>query len=373
MAVCCDMLSVARGAGAARVKSLGFRPPGFVLDAELQWVLQRALGPLSWQPTSPVCGQRSVNIALRLDVAARIAARQPRPRLEQELGPAASQRLREQYVATVAREALLEHALNALIERARAADVPCVLLKYAALSRMGVLRVGSRVAGDIDVLVPQTSATRFQAELVRNGYKEVSFQESAHQLPILQDPTGSLVELHLHLPGVSLGPAQPFATADDLISAGLTRQLGNALVPDPVIVTAHAIAHGLVQHARAPHSYSALKAFADLADLGQAGFGAFERAGDFLKAAMTEADLMSALTLARALQQGDLATAMLGPTGVLLRHALAGRLDRGYSIRLFARMLTQPGPTSVHLTTGRLVFALREVWNWACSSENPQR
>ena len=353
-----------------QLRPLGFRPPRLVLDPELEWVLLRALGPASWAPTKPIFGQRLVDVALLLDVAARIAARHPRELIEREMGPNAAHRLREQYVATVARSAMLDHALHELLERARALDVPCILLKHAALSRMGVLRVGSRVASDVDVLVPQASAAQFQAELVRNGYNEVSLPESAHQLPILQDSNGSLLELHLHLPGVSLGPGQPFATADDLISSGLTRQLGNALVPDPAIVTAHALVHGLVQHARAPHSYSALKTFADLADLEQAGFGAFEQAGAYLKTAMTEVDLASALTLARALQQGDLETAMLGPTGVLLRHALASRLDRGYAIRLFSRMLTQPGPTSAHLTAGRLLFAVREVWNWARSSAN---
>jgi threonine dehydratase len=139
-----------------------------------------------------------------------------------------------------------------------------------------------------------------------------------------------------------------------------------------MIVVAHAIAHGLVQHARAPHGYSPLKTFADLADLAQAGHGAFEQAGPFLTAAMTVDDLTSAITLARALQQGDLEAAMRGPSGVLLRHALASQLDRGYATRLLLRMLTQPGPTSVHLTAGRLLVLLREVWegvrSWALSA-----
>jgi hypothetical protein len=343
-----------------------------LLDAELEWVLKRAFGPPSWTPTTPLSGQRLVDVALRLDVASRIASRHPRELLEREMGSAASHRLREQYVGTVARGALLDHALDQLLERATDSGVTCILLKYAALNRMGVLSVGARVAGDIDVLVPQASAEQFQAALVRSGYQEVGLAESAHQLPILQDPNGSLVEVHLHLPGVTLGPGQPFVTADHLISAGLTRQFGSALLPDPAIVTAHAIAHGLVQHARAPHGYSPLKTFADLADLAQAGYGAFEQASALLTAAMTEGDLTSALTLARALQQGDLETAMRGPTGVLLRHALASQLDRGYATRLLLRMLTQPGPTSVHLTRGRLMVALREVWNWARSNPNRQ-
>jgi putative nucleotidyltransferase-like protein len=345
------------------VRALDFRPPTFKLDAELEWILRRAFGPTEWTPSGPISGQKLVNEALRLDVASRIAARQPRELLERELGSAAAQRLREQYVGTVAREALLDRALNLVLEQAEISRVPCILLKYAALSRMGILRVGARVASDIDVLVPQASAQQLQIALIRNGYRDVGLAESAHQLAGLQDPNGALIELHVHLPGVTLGPGQPFAGADDLISAGLTLQAGNALLPDPAIVTAHAIAHGLVQHARSPHGYSPLKTFADLADLEQAGHGAFELARVFLTTAMTDTDLTSALSLARALQRGDLDAAMYGSTGVFLRHALASQLDRGYATRLLLRMLTQPGPTSRHLTPGRLLTALREVWS----------
>ena len=350
-----------------RARALGFRPPALTLDAELEWVLKRALGPLDWSPAVPLAGTRAAEVALRLDVAGRIAARHPRALLEREMGREAAHRLREQYVAVVAREALLERALDLVLEQAQNANVPCILLKYAALNRIGALRAGARSASDIDILVPQASAQRFQDALVGSGYQQVSEPESAHQLPILRDSNGALVEVHLHLPGVTLGAGQAFVHADDLISAGLTRQSGKALLPSPAIVTAHALAHGLVQHARSPHGYSPLKTFADLADLEQAGHGAFEQAGAFLTAAMTEGDLTSALTLARALQRGDLETAMRGPPGVLLRHALASQLDRGYATRLFLRMLTQPGPTSAHLTAGRLRVVLHEVWDWACS------
>jgi hypothetical protein len=280
------------------------------------------------------------------------------------MGSEAAQRLREQYVGIVGREALLDHALELLLQQAEISDVPCILLKYAALNRIGALRVGARSASDIDVLVPRASARRLQDALVRNGYTEVGLPESAHQLAPLQDPNGGLLELHTHLPGISLGPRQPFAGADELIAAGLTVRAGNALVPSPAMITAHALVHGLVQHANAPHMYSALKTFADLADLQDAGHGAFEEAGPFLTAGMTEDDFVSALTLARALQRGDLVTAMSGPAGAVLRHALASQLDRGYAARLRLRLLTHPGPASRHLTPGRIFLALRESCSW---------
>ncbi|MEI9939907.1 MAG: nucleotidyltransferase family protein [Pseudomonadota bacterium] len=356
-----------------RVRALAFRPPPLVLDAELQWLLQRAFGPLTWKPTKPISGERLVNIALRLDVAARIAARQPRELVEREMGLGPAHRLREQYVGTVARGAMLDHALSELLDCARASDVSCILLKYAALNRMGVLRVGSRVASDVDVLVPHTGARRFQAILEEKGYQDSGSPESSHQLPALLDRNGVLVELHVHIPLVTLAPGQPFARADDLLAAGLTIDSTNALIPDAAIVAAHAIAHGLMQHAQVPHVYSPLKTFADLADLQLTRPNIVEQARTYLSRTMTAEDLMSVQTLARALPLGDLETAMTGGAGILLRHALASQLDRHYAIRLRLGALTQRRGTSVRRNPAQLFRSLRAAWNWARSDPNRQR
>jgi putative nucleotidyltransferase-like protein len=348
-------------------RRLGFRPPNFALDAELEWILQRAFGPPTWTPTALVAAPKVVDQAVRLDLAARIAARQPRQLLVRELGDAGSELLREHYVSTVARDALLRSSLDMLLRHAEVLGVPCILLKYAALSRMGVLRPGARSASDIDVLVPESQARGFQAALERNGYEDVGLAESAHQLPGLLDPNGILIEVHVHVPAITLAPGEPFARANDLMAAGLTSPSGNALLPDPAIVVAHALAHGLVQHARAPHIYSPLKAFADLADLQLGRDGALDRAEAFLSAALTPDDVTSALTLASALPQGNLEAAMSGGSGVMLRHALASQLDRRYAFRLRLRVLTQPGPTSVHLSPARFLAGLGAAWGWARS------
>jgi len=351
-----------------RIRPLGFRPPRLALDAELEWVLQRALGPLTWQPTKPVSGQRLVNVALRLDVAARIASRQPRASIEREMGAEPAQRLREQYVATVARGALLDHATSELLERARVADVSCILLKYAALSRMGVLGVGSRVASDIDVLVPHTRARQFQAILKEKGYQDLGLPESSHQLPALRDPNGVLIELHVHVPLITLGPGQPFARVDELLAAGLTIQSGNALVPDPAIVAAHAIAHGLMQHAHAPHVYSSLKTFADLADLQLSTPSVLQQVAAYLSMTMTAEDLNSVQVLARTLVAGDLETAMRGESGLILRHALASQLDRRYAIWLRLSGLTRPRTASELRTPAELFRAMLAAWHWVRTS-----
>jgi putative nucleotidyltransferase-like protein len=355
-----------------RVRPLGFRPPPLVLDAELEWVLQRALGPLTWRPTKPLSGPRLIDVALRLDLAARIAARQPRDLVEAEMGLTGAQRLREQYVATVARGALLDQALDQLLERAAAAGVSCILLKYAALNRMGVLRVGSRVASDVDVLVPHARAREFQALLKESGYQDLSLPESSHQLPALVGPNGVLVELHLHIPLVTLGQGQAFAGAEDLLAVGLTVQSDRAQLPDPAIVAAHAIAHGLMQHAQVPQVYSPLKTFADLADLQRTKPDVVEGACAYLSRTMTANDLTSVQMLARALHDGDLASAMEGGPGLILRHALASQLDHRYAIRLRLGSLTEHRGTSVRRSPAQLFSALRAAWKWARSNPNRQ-
>lgn len=351
----------------ARARRLDFRPPRLELDAELEWVLQRALGPLTWKPSARVSGQRLVDVALRLDLAARIAARHPSELVEREMGAPSATRLREQYVATVAREALLEHALIQLLEHAHTANLPCVLLKYSALNRLGVLRVGSRVASDIDVLVPHAHARRFQAFLKEKGYRDCALPESSHQLPALQDPNGVLIELHIHVPVVALALGAPFVSADALLAAGLTVRSGEALLPTPAILAAHAVAHGLMQHAHVPHVYSPLKTFADLADLELAIPGVLAQATPYLSAMAAE-DQANVQVLARALSAGDLTLAMSGDPGKILRHALASQLDRSYAIRLRLWGLMRSKPTSVRRTPAQLVAALRAAWHWARST-----
>jgi len=344
-----------------RITPLGFRPPQVSLDGDLEWVLQRAFGPLDWSPTRHVSGPRLVDVALRLDLASRIAARQPRGPVEQEIGATAARRLREQYVAVVARGALLEHALSELLNHARTADVPCVLLKYAALTRMGVLRVGSRVATDIDVLVPHVMARRFHTFLIEKGYQDLGLPGSSHQLAGLRGPGGVVIELHVHVPLITLAAEQPFARAHDLHAAGLILAADNALLPDPAVVAAHAIAHGLIQHASAPHVYSPLKTFADLADLQVARPDIVQQARPYLSRTMTEEDLESVHTLSCALLEGNLQTAQTGGAGSILRHALASQLDRRYAFRLRLSGFLRSGK-SVRRSPGELFKSLRAAW-----------
>jgi len=342
-----------------------------VLDPEVEWVLQRAFGPPEWTPKREILGSRLANVSLQLDLASRISARHPRELIEREVGATAGHRFREQYVATVARGALLDHALNELLRIAQTQNIACILLKYAALSRTGVLRVGSRAATDLDVLVPQARAREFQAHLLQHGYRDLGLSESSHQLAALQAPSGVLVELHLHVPLITLAHGQPFARAEDLQQAGLlTRSWDSALVPDSAVLAAHAIAHGLMQHAQAPHMCSPLKTFADLADLQVTTPDVVERARPYLIRTMTVDDLASVETLTRALQNGDLQLAMKGGPGVILRHALAGQLDRRYALCLRVGSLVRNRGTSKVRSPAQLFKSLSAAWEFVRTGPN---
>jgi len=172
------------------------------------------------------------------------------------------------------------------------------------------------------------------------------------------------------VPLVTLTSGQPFARADDLLAAGLAIQSGDALIPDVPIVAAHAIAHGLMQHAQVPHVYSPLKTFADLADLQRVRPSVIEQARAYLSGTMTADDLGSVQTLARALAEGDLEAAMAGGPGLILRHALASQLDRRYAMRLRLGSLTEHRGTSVVRSPAQLFRSLRAAWDWARSDPN---
>lgn len=369
-ALCYDVFSRAPKERPVRTRPLGFRPPHLTLDAELEWVLQRAFGPPTWAASLHVSGQRLVDVALRLDLAARIGSRQPRRLLEQEMGTSAAHRLHEQYVASVARGALLDHTLGQLLDHAKICDISCIVLKHAALVRLGVLRIGARVASDVDVLVPHARAREFQASLEAAGYRDLGLPESSHQLPALQAPSGVLIELHVHVPLVTLAPGQPFARADDLVAAGLTIRSDGALLPDAAVVAAHAIAHGLMQHAQVPQVCSPLKTFADLADLRLIRPDIIDEARAYLARTMTEADLTNVQILSSALSAGDLALALKGGPGIILRHSLASQLDHRYAIRLRLGSLTQWRGTSVRRSPTQLLRSLRAAWAWARSDPN---
>src|SRR5205085_1762038 len=97
--------------------------------------------------------------------------------------------------------------------------------------------------------------------------------------------------------------------------------------PEPEVLAAHALVHGLGQHGYWPASYPLLKMVADLIDLDALG----DRALSWVARDVPPPEALAARRLVRRLTAGeDPAGWEEGDEEVLLRHLLAGRLDPGY-------------------------------------------
>jgi Uncharacterised nucleotidyltransferase len=392
-----------RGAGAlvyAGVMSrhgVRFHPPALALAPAVRWMLLRAFGPVgavcavdaaaaSAVEAPAVEPQAVLALCRRFELSCRVAARQGRARLAAELGAeVAAGFARDQAAAAGAGLRIV-----ALAERVAAAAAPLgvrpVFLKLAAMELGGLLAPGSREGCDLDVLVPAGRAAELQRALVGAGFRASAMPPYEHQLAALESADG-VVEVHRMLLGVRVAGRRS-ATAEDLDREGLLLPLpalaGHAAAaPAPAVAAAHALVHGIAQHGWTPHAYSLLKMVADLVDLGFAGPGGPELAG--LAARWTARDVAAAEVeaarrLCAALAAGaegpaaaaatanaagaagdagapgdDLATwgeESRAPEAVLLRHALAGRLDPGYeeSLRLaLFRRVPSDAPQAVRL------------------------
>jgi hypothetical protein len=299
-------------------------------------------------------------LASRLGLASRIGARHPHAVLREELGEPVAAELSRARIEVAALESLLRQAVNEVITAGQAVGAPCVLLKFAALHRLGVTRPGSRGATDVDILVPRPLVERLEAQLFSRGYApDATVSASAHQRQGIVTPEGVLLELHLHVPGLHLAGSGDYAAAEDLIFAGLVAPSGPAWVPTTAVLVAHAILHGFSQHARAPHMHSPLRTFADLIDLGDHDPASFDLARALLGHSLPPQDVSDILEDARALAAGEAHRTL--PSRRALRHAIASQLDSSYARQLRLRVITQPGPGSRHLTARRLLSLFEEV------------
>jgi putative nucleotidyltransferase-like protein len=359
-----------------------FDPPALALGPAVRWMLLRAFGPVgaggaagaaglagAGGPAAPAVEAPAVlALCRRFELSCRVAARQGRARLAAELGAAAADGFaRDQAVAAGAGLRLV-----ALAERVAAAAAPLgvrpVFLKLAALELGGLLAPGSREGCDLDVLVPAGRAAELQQALAGAGFRASPMPRYEHQLAALESADG-VVEVHRMLLGVRVAGKRS-ATAEDLDREGLLLALpalaGHAAaVPLQAVAAAHALVHGIAQHGWTPHAYSLLKMVADLVDLGFAGPDGPELAGlaaRWIARDVAAEEVEAARRLCAALAAGaagptaggDLAEweTSRAPEAVLLRHALAGRLDPGYeeSLRLaLFRRVPSDAPEAVRL------------------------
>ena len=308
--------------------------------AEHGWVLARAFGPAE-AAVPPAEPGAVLALARALDLEGRLGARVSLQQLTGELG-------REAALQLFARRALFEaqaRARAALLGElqglAGAAGIPSAPLKGAALEQRGLVPPGGRRAGDLDLLVPCPEAPRLQALLQQRGLRPTGHRGHPHQLPPLVTREGHVLELHVRVPGV--GPGEDWET---LSRAGLLEPdpgaAARAQRPTPPLLAAHAVAHGLWQHALAPESYPPPRLLADLCDLSTAGLlpAATDLAG-LVAPAVPRDRLEALLALVEHLRQGAPGPPAAGPGGEsparLLDHVLAASVDPGYRRRLRRR------------------------------------
>jgi hypothetical protein len=330
----------------------GFRfdPPQVELSAELGWVLARAFGPVSapLPQAGELRGELVVELAERLDLAERIAARMVADALSGEVGEEAVGFFVRARTGCAARALIIDRVCREVAEVGADRGVPVIFLKGAALQLGGWIEPGSRSMSDVDVLVADGAARPFQDALIGRGCRSPEAPESEHQLQLLTHPTGLGIEVHRMIPGVRLGGGRS-ATADELVERDLVRAVagmpGGCRVPAPDVLMAHALVHGIAQHGLAPDNYPWSRFLADVRDLGAGGVGSretVETTGPWIEREVTPAEVGAVLELVDRLGRGDdpLEIAAGGDLPAkLIRHLVAGATMPTYveSMRLARR------------------------------------
>jgi hypothetical protein len=307
-----------------------------------------------------------------MDLAPRIVDRTSRVLLEREIGIEATRGLVSTHaVAHLAIDSLLDLARD-VARIARDRDTPVVFLKGIALHLTGRVRPGCRWACDVDALVPGERIEELVAALSERGFIAAPGVTCEHQWTPLRRPSGETVELHRFLPGVRLEGEKGFATIEDLESRGLIEPLpslgAGVGAPDPTILAAHALAHGIAQHGFAPASYPMTRMLADLVDLGwgEEAHSRFRGAVGALTAGdVTEREAEATWDLCAVLRRGETLPSVIGqgpPDHLkLLAHVVAGALDLQYADALKLRIFGS-GPSLLPRPLAFMRDAARSLW-----------
>ena len=322
--------------GADRRAGIRFTPPPVPLTPALFWMLARAFGPAAASAPSPGDPQAALALARRFALAARIAARSERGLLEREVGSAGAAELAADRRAAAANALRFEGTIGAVSAAAARAEIPVVFLKYAALELAGRLAAGARAASDVDVLAPAGREEELQRALSAAGFAATGSPGYEHQLPPLVHPRLGAVEVHRMIVGVRLDGRRS-ATFSALAAAGLLRPIvalpGRVSIPVSAVLAAHAAVHGLAQHGFEPAAYPFLRTVADLLDLALADDSPghlLASAADWLCRDVSGEEIAALSRLLEELAAGRPRTDGADGASILLRHALAGRLDAAY-------------------------------------------
>ncbi len=342
------------------MRPLRFTPPSVSVDSDLAWLLRAAFANDA-SPAPPHDATRALELARATQLSGRVAARLCTWRGAPTSGMLARE-LSADYFANIARESLLKRAMQQMAQLAADLNISLIAVKFAGLQLIGAIVPGTRVAADLDVLLPKPRAREFWHALLGAGFRRTRTHEYAHQLEALIDPYGAVVDLHVHLPGVTLAGGK-FATAEQLIAQGLVNSEPVAmLVPDARVLAAHAIVHALIQNRSTPQTYSPMRLLADLMDLRRIDADLVRGAARFLSPELAE----SCHTLDRlcvSLGRGSFAGSQFDHTAeqTLLWHCLAARLSPEYAARLRAAGLSNKfrdgsGPSEIVRYVADLIY-----------------
>ncbi len=302
-----------------------------------------------------------------LDLVPRIGARVDLAILAGAVGREAAEQIKARAQSTAGQGLRVRAMAEQVGRMARAAGIDAVIAKGGALLLLDAVPAGARNVGDLDVLVPKGEARALQAALIDGGWIESDLPESGHQLPILGHRSGVAVEVHTELPGVRFGTGD--ATAEEVISRGLHRQVGTCRVVSEDLLLAHLIAHGVHQHGLAPGAYPMARMLADVQDLvpSQAEWERFLDGGfHWISRVVSRREAEAVWAVVERLGGGEDPAAVMGgndDAGRLLRHIVAGALDEGYAQSLKLRDAARAsgdsswfgaGKKAVFLTRGQI-------------------
>jgi hypothetical protein len=308
-----------------------FRPPPVDLTPEIRWVLLRSLGPLEILTPPGFDPATASDLAVKLGVAARIAARMGRDALVSEIGDAAAPLLANR-VTAVGAELAQERTIERCVAISESTTISIALLKSHKLRLSGRMIEGSRRTADVDLLVSDDCALEYHAALLAAGFVtgELEGPGVEQHLAPLADPESGIVEVHTRLLGVSTGKGDSMRWSDLRAADGLRRLPAagaTCFIPSDEMLTAHALAHGIAQNGRRPNSYALLWMLGDLIDL-EAESRPVPIA--LVAASVSEEEACAALELAGALGRGDLVEGwgeISGDARKLLSSILAGWPD----------------------------------------------
>ena len=338
-----------------------FRPPPLAPSADLRWVLRRSFGP-GGSASPPEDADAAVHLAWRLDLAHRIAARNPAAALSAEIGLRPAGRLFARLETIRRRASSLAAAAEPIAAAAAAHGLSLVALKFLALRMEGVVPDGIRRAGDLDILVREADLARWTALLAELGYRNPGYPPTESATCLVRD-SGHTVDLHRQLAGVCVAPGADSASLTALEDAGLLVPAApsSVLLLRRDVLVAHLIVHGLSQHGWSAHGYPHLRMLADLADLGlgEATAGSAHR---WIREHVTSVEMQAMTRLVTRLRDGDEGLLERStsdePDAILLRHFVACVFDREYgrALRLDALLRHRAGGRPLWRAATRALF-----------------